>query len=158
MKRLEEIAPLYSVKGDWDFFPDWGPFEQAGLKGPNRVVTVRGAKIYLAGTDSGTLCAAVLKQSPKNMPLIMMYHGPGSDVIENKNTAGIDLYVCGHTHGGQIALPFYGALITQSKTKREYASGLNQLGNTWIYTNRGIGMEGHFPRVRFWCKPEITVF
>ena len=71
----------------------------------------------------------------------------------------IDLYLAGHTHGGQVALPFYGALVTLAATGKKYESGLHQLGNTYIYTNRGIGMEGgRAPRVRFCARPEVTVF
>jgi predicted MPP superfamily phosphohydrolase len=70
----------------------------------------------------------------------------------------IDLYLAGHTHGGQVALPFYGALITLSKTGKKYESGLHHLSNTYMYTNRGIGMEGgKAPRVRFCARPEVTV-
>jgi len=61
------------------------------------------------------------------------------------------------THGGQIALPFYGALITLSKFGKRYESGLYHEAQTSMYVNRGIGMEGGFaPRVRFWATPEIT--
>lgn len=163
IKSVEEIAPLISIKGDWDFDPDLeSPVERAGLikagEGPAREFTIRGAKICVLCVSSGESAIETLKLAPKNMPLIVLTHGPDSDAVQDYKTRGIDLICCGHTHGGQIALPFYGALITQSKTKRQFASGLHKILDTWIYTNRGIGMEGHFPRVRFCAKPEITIF
>jgi hypothetical protein len=70
----------------------------------------------------------------------------------------VDLYCAGHTHGGQVALPLYGALITFSKYGKKYEAGLYREGETWLYVNRGIGMEGgSTPRVRFWAPPEVTV-
>jgi predicted MPP superfamily phosphohydrolase len=92
------------------------------------------------------------------MPTILLFHNPDADVVMNRQTEGIDLYLCGHTHGGQIALPFYGALITQSKQGKRYESGLHTVNNMRLYTSRGIGMEGHFPRVRFFARPELTIF
>jgi predicted MPP superfamily phosphohydrolase len=163
IKRVQEIAPLVSIKGDWDFDPKMGgPFERAGLINPDASATpqftIRGAKFCVVCVSSGADARAVLNTAPKNMPTILLTHGPDSNVVQNCDTHGVDLICCGHTHGGQIALPGYGALITQSRTKREYASGMHKVLNTPIYTNRGLGMEGHFPRVRFFARPEITIF
>jgi hypothetical protein len=159
IKDLEDIAPTICVKGDWDYnFDAWG---RAGLNKPaplKNVYTVRGAKICILGIPAGSGALAAVRSAPKNVPLIMLTHGPDSDATLTGETDGIDLICCGHTHGGQIAVPGYGALITQSKTKRQYAAGLHSIGKTFIYTNRGIGMEGHFPRVRFGAVPEITIY
>jgi len=58
-----------------------------------------------------------------------------------------------------VALPVYGALVTFSKFGKKYEAGLYREGQTWLYVNRGIGMEGGgAPRFRFWSRPEITVF
>jgi predicted MPP superfamily phosphohydrolase len=93
---------------------------------------------------------------PKDKFSIFLYHYP--DEIENVTPHGIDLYCAGHTHGGQIALPFYGALITLSKYGKRFEGGTYRVDNTWLNVNRGIGMEGGpAPRVRFWATPEITV-
>jgi predicted MPP superfamily phosphohydrolase len=70
----------------------------------------------------------------------------------------VDPYLAGHTHGGQVALPFYGALATLSAFGKEFESGLHRVADTWEYTNRGIGMEGGAaPRMRFAARPEVTV-
>ena len=82
-----------------------------------------------------------------------------SDFIEYVDKYNIDLYLCGHTHGGQIALPFYGALVTMSKYGKKYESGMYSIGNMILYVNRGIGMDSFpAPRVRFLARPEIAVF
>ena len=88
---------------------------------------------------------------------VFAYHYP--DFAESLKGLNVDLYLCGHTHGGQIALPVYGAIITLSKFGKKYESGEYKIGDTILYVNRGIGMEaGHAPRVRFFARPEITVF
>jgi predicted MPP superfamily phosphohydrolase len=88
---------------------------------------------------------------------IFLFHTP--DLIEDINSLGIDLYLCGHTHGGQVALPGYGALITLSKFGKKYESGLYRVGETTLYVNRGLGLEpSPGPPVRFLARPEVAVF
>jgi predicted MPP superfamily phosphohydrolase len=86
---------------------------------------------------------------------IVAYHTP--DLVEELQADPPDLYLAGHTHGGQVRAPFYGALITYSKFDKKYEMGRYQVGPTTLYVNRGIGFEPHAPRVRFLCRPEIAV-
>jgi len=73
--------------------------------------------------------------------------------------AGIDLYLCGHTHGGQIRLPLYGAMITSSRLGKQFEMGHYQINGTHLYVNRGVGLEGlGAPRIRFLCPPEVVLF
>jgi uncharacterized protein len=88
---------------------------------------------------------------------ILLYHTP-DEILDVAATHRVDLYCAGHTHGGQVALPFYGALVTLSKFYKKYERGLHREGSTWLYVTRGIGMEGGpAPRVRFLARPEVTV-
>ncbi len=159
--RINKIAPTLAVKGDWDFA--FAPLDVLAKSGFDvldgyRIVDINGVKLCVVGANSGASCHDRLKAAPKGMPTVMMYHNPDGDIIMNNTTGGVDLYICGHTHGGQIALPIYGAMITQSVQGKKYESGLHKISDTWIYTNRGIGMEGHFPRLRFCAPPELTIF
>ncbi len=87
---------------------------------------------------------------------IALHHSP--DVIGPVKEKGIDLLLAGHTHGGQVRLPGYGALVTLSEHGKKYEAGRYDLGSTTLYVTRGLGMEGGAaPRVRFCCRPEITV-
>ena len=86
----------------------------------------------------------VLKKVPGDCFSIFLHHYP--DLVEDLAGQNVDLYLCGHTHGGQIALPFYGALITLSEFGKKYESGMYTVGNTILYVNRGIGMDGGFAR------------
>lgn len=88
---------------------------------------------------------------------LLLFHSP--DIAPQASQAGINLYVCGHTHGGQWRLPFYGALITSSKLGKRYEMGRYTVNGMTLYVSRGIGMEGaSAPRARLFCKPEITLW
>jgi predicted MPP superfamily phosphohydrolase len=70
----------------------------------------------------------------------------------------VDLVLAGHTHGGQVVLPFFGPLRTGTRLPRRYAGDLHDFGGTPLHVSRGVGMERDFaPQVRFFCPPEICV-
>lgn len=70
-----------------------------------------------------------------------------------------DLFIAGHTHGGQVRLPFLGPVITLSRVPRKWAAGVTDLGNgRTLIVSRGTGMErDNAPRLRFLCRPELVV-
>ena len=73
--------------------------------------------------------------------------------------APIDLVISGHTHGGQVRLPFGPALIDLSPVPNQVgAGGLHALGHQPIYISRGVGMERSWaPRLRLFCPPEVSL-
>jgi predicted MPP superfamily phosphohydrolase len=112
-----------------------------------------------APRDSETL-RQVMGQVPNNpcTPFtLLLYHTP--DIIPQAARQGVDLYLCGHTHGGQVRLPLFGALVTSSRFWKRYEIGRYVESSTTLYVSRGIGLEGKgAPRVRFLCSPEIELF
>jgi uncharacterized protein len=101
--------------------------------------------------------ADALKTVPADCLSVFLYHFP--DLVEDLNGLNVDLYLAGHIHGGQIALPFYGAMLTLSKFGKKYESGEYKVANTILYVNRGTGLAaGLNPKMRFFARPEITVF
>ncbi len=99
----------------------------------------------------------LIQQSPGDCFTLLLYHTP--DLMPVAAQAGVDLYLCGHTHGGQIRLPLYGALATSSRFGTRYEMGLYQEGSCALYVSRGLGMEGlGAPRARFLAPPEIILW
>jgi uncharacterized protein len=70
--------------------------------------------------------------------------------------AHYDLVLAGHTHGGQVRLPFVGAVVTNCNLPRSLAKGLHRIGDTWIHMSPGLGTSKFSP-VRFLCPPELTL-
>jgi len=87
---------------------------------------------------------------------VLLAHNP--DIVLDlaaQGAGGIDLVVTGHTQGGQIRLPFLGALYTGTEIGTHYAAGLFEYGGFPLYVNRGLGTS--FIPLRLLCPPEVTV-
>lgn len=131
-------------------------WQQVNL-GNGRNLTVMGMDCsHDLPVDAGRL-ARLVASAPDDAPQLLVYHSPElmPEAVEHQ----IDLYVCGHTHGGQVRLPLIGPLFTSSQLGRRFVMGLYRYGRTTLYVSRGIGLEGlSAPRVRFLCPPEMTLF
>jgi len=168
--QLHSRYGIYAVWGNTDL-PPWRDELVAGLG-----ITVLEDEIVELELNGQPICLvglnlhhqaigkdrAKLQQLAQSLPPnhfnILLYHAPDlmPEVVE---TGQFDLYLAGHTHGGQIRLPWYGAIVTASIYGKRYEAGQYQEGRTTLYVSRGLGFEGgHAPRVRFFCPPEITVF
>jgi predicted MPP superfamily phosphohydrolase len=113
--------------------------------------------IYIAGVDDLTEGAPDLGRAlaavPKTATTLLLSHNP--DILGEPDIGQADLVLSGHTHGGQIVLPWLGAAHTHSEhlTRRE-ASGFLRRGATQVYISRGVG-EG-IP-LRFAAAPQIAL-
>ena len=107
---------------------------------------------FLSGSDRSALYAAIAGADYR----IVMNHTP--DLADEAIDRSVDLYLCGHTHGGQVRIPFWGAIVTNCRSGKKYEAGLYRRGRTSVHTSRGLGLEPHpAPQVRFFCRPEITL-
>lgn len=160
---VSKLAPTFAVQGNHDSrcWSDVSLFKNTkvvDLNGTSQKLTVAGQEIYVAGVayDSENLVGKAMGSVPAGAFTVFLYHSP--DLINDLVKHPIDLVCAGHTHGGQVCLPFYGAIVTQSKFGKQFEAGLYKVANSFMYVNRGIGMEGGFdPRVRFLARPEVTV-
>jgi predicted MPP superfamily phosphohydrolase len=146
----------YVYCSDIDLFGGTG-FEELRLH--KRRIEKDGESIVIAGLayENGRISQKVVGQLEEPDFNLFLYHN--SELMDYFSDKNIDLYLCGHTHGGQVALPFYGALITLSRHGKKYEAGLYTEGGLQLYVNRGIGLEGGgAPKVRFCARPEIAVF
>jgi predicted MPP superfamily phosphohydrolase len=118
-----------------------------------------GRRLWLAGMQDALqqrpdlLTALPAGRNPGQEPLILLAHEP--DFADQVLGRQIDLVLSGHTHGGQIRIPFLPPLLLPEMGTR-YVEGLFRLGDgTQLYVNRGIGAV-NLP-FRFRCPPEISV-
>jgi predicted MPP superfamily phosphohydrolase len=176
MRRLRSRLGKYAARGNMDvaYWHDLDLFDDTGFveltKKSIRLVK-EGETFYISGLTYKYFhdWRNLLNKVPAGSYSIFLHHTP--DLIEEiketspirdsktSNGVNVDLYIAGHTHGGQVSLPFFGALLTLSRHGKKYEAGKYVVNRTILYVNRGIGMEGGFiPRVRFFSRPEITVF
>jgi hypothetical protein len=119
-----------------------------------------GARLWIAGvkdigeSDPDLHLAVPHGLQTANEPVILLGHEPDYADRVFKH-GGVDLMLAGHSHGGQVRLPFLGALYTPPLGKK-YVEGLFHLENgLQLYVNRGIGTVG--VPLRFDCRPELTL-
>jgi predicted MPP superfamily phosphohydrolase len=117
-----------------------------------------GQRLWLAGVDDcyfGNPDLSLAIPAAPDAPVILMCHEPDfmDSVMRHARSPFIDLVLSGHSHGGQVRMPFVGALQLPPMG-RKYSMGHYKFGKTSLYVNRGLGTVG-LP-VRFDCPPEIT--
>lgn len=165
LAKLSRIAPVYVVKGNHDSrcYPDVNLFTRSGnnvqeLESTTQSIKINGVDATITGVpiDSEANIPHLISVLPKETYNLFLFHYPS--IADQLAKADVDLFMCGHTHGGQVRLPFYGAVITRSLTGKRFEAGYYKVGKMDMNVNRGIGMVGgSAPRIRFMCKPEISV-
>ena len=164
LRQLEAPLGKFAVRGSFDIehWPDLDLLASTGFRWLEQdTVTVKkgddGIDVSGLRLDLPEMCRDLLQKADRGRFNIFLYHTP--DLIEDIRGLGVDLYLCGHTHGGQVALPLYGALVTLSKFGKKYESGMYRSNGTILYVNRGLGLEpSPAPQVRFLARPEVAVF
>ena len=158
-------APAYAVSGNHDYWNGYHFFyeiiEDSGITLlSNQVHTLyrENAMLHLCGVEDIWMrqqrLDRVLEALPDSGAAILLAHEP--DFADVSAASGrFALQISGHSHGGQIYLPGFGAPVLPRLGKK-YPRGWYNIGNMVQYTNRGVGMMK--PAVRFNCRPEITVF
>jgi predicted MPP superfamily phosphohydrolase len=86
---------------------------------------------------------------------ILLAHNPGQAERARRGVDRVDLVLSGHTHGGQVRLPGYGAIVNSAERADLYEAGVRRRPWTQVYTSRGIGTV-HLP-VRFLARPEVAI-
>lgn len=131
----------------------------------NERTTLRTAigAVDVVGLDDphiGAASPAQVDWSPPSrlVPLRLgVVHAPYVGVLDHFADAGFDLTFAGHTHGGQVRLPVFGALVDNCDLPLRMARGLSRYsGNMWLHVSAGLGTSRYAP-VRFACRPEASV-
>ena len=166
LSTLRAPDGVFGVLGNHDYWLNAEGVTEALAETPVRllhnssVTLTRGSdKLAIVGTpdlweDDIDLDAAFAGIDPKT-PRILLQHNP--DLAEEfPEGYRVDLQVSGHTHGGQVRIPFGPALILPTKYGNKYREGLVQGPRHRVYITRGVGMSSTLP-VRFCCPPEATL-
>lgn len=115
-------------------------------------------KVFVLGVDyfgiSEQKLKAIIDAAPEDHTIVALQHVPHH--LKRFADHRVDMLFCGHTHGGQVRIPGFGAIITDSELKRSEASGLMWRDKTAIHVSRGVGAD---PRTnfRFFCAPHATI-
>ncbi|GII81919.1 metallophosphoesterase [Sphaerisporangium rufum] len=83
-------------------------------------------------------------------------HSPEPSNMSRFAADGYQLLLAGHTHGGQLCVPFYGALVTNCGIDRARVKGLSRHETSWLHVSAGLGTSPYAP-ARFSCPPEATL-
>ncbi|GJL55355.1 MAG: metallophosphoesterase [Nitrospirales bacterium] len=163
VKHIQCTHGIIGILGNHDFLEMVPGIETLGIRMLlNEAVPIqRGAEtIWIAGVDDAHWyevadLTKALQAVPKQDPIarILLAHSP--EIIEEAALADIDLYLCGHSHGGQICMPGGTPIIVNSRCGREYAAGSWRHHHMQGYTTRGVGTS--LLPVRLSCRPEIVV-
>jgi predicted MPP superfamily phosphohydrolase len=165
--RFEAPLGVVAVRGDVD--ADWprvfdgtavtpisGEILDRRLPDGSRLSLIGLTPRMSHGRDPAGLISLV-RQAPSDGLRVVVGHGP--DFVHLlAGVVPVDLALAGHTHGGQVVLPWLGAPYTKTDLPNLYASGLHDYAGVPIHVSAGIGMErGTAPQLRFLCPPEISL-
>src|SRR5262245_34718620 len=159
LKSVNARLGVVGVLGNHDVSEEIPALERLGVR-----MLINGAVELRRGRDSAWVIGvddphyygcddlpAALSDVPSEAFKILLVHTP--EMITEAEASGVDLYLCGHTHGGQVCLPLFGPIITNANCSRAYARGVWTYKTLQGYTNPGVGTSG--VPVRFFCPPEI---
>ncbi len=154
----EVQAPLgaYAIAGNVDRPGRWTEISE-GLPIATIEHTTRYdlGPVVITGLDMSDAFGTTVSLGHEEKFHIVLGHSPNFSLAP----VGGDLLIAGHTHGGQVQIPFLGPILTLSAVPRGWASGVTQIdSDTTLIVSRGIGLErGNAPRMRFLCRPELVV-
>ena len=161
VRSISALDGIYGILGNHDLLEMVPVLERMGVQMLlNEAAQLQrgAADIVLAGVDDPhfykchdlhkTLSAVALDQC-----VILLSHSP--EIAVEASRYGVDFYLCGHTHGGQICLPGGIPVFANTPCDRSYMSGSWNCGDMQGYTSRGTGFS--LAAARFFCPPEITL-
>jgi uncharacterized protein len=161
LSSVEAHHGVAAVLGNHDGSEMAGELENLGVRMlVNEAVEIRrgGARLWVIGVDDPHWYGCddqdgALEGVPRDAFKVLLAHSP--EMFEEAATAGIHLYLCGHTHAGQIRVPVIGGILTNADCPRSYTQGVWQHGSMLGYTSAGVGCS--LLPVRYNCPPEIAL-
>jgi predicted MPP superfamily phosphohydrolase len=127
---------------------------RATIKADGREIDVRGVDDPHIGRDNYDEIAGPFATEADVR--IAVTHAPYLRVLDPMAADGADMIVAGHTHGGQLRVPGYGALVTNCDLDTKRSRGLSSHGDSALHVSAGLGTSPYAP-FRFACPPEATL-
>lgn len=139
----------------------WGWLDLANSRG---TLEIRGVEFSLVGLADAHMNADKMPARTDDRAAVHLgvTHSPYLRALEAFRADEVDLVLAGHTHGGQLCVPGYGALTTNCDLPNSMASGLHQwpsqetAHSVWLHVSAGLGTSRYTP-FRFFCRPEATL-
>lgn len=161
VSQINATHGIFGILGNHDFLEQVPALEESGVRvllNEGQSIRHNGADLYIAGVDDphfyGTHdLGRAYRARLRDMPSILLAHSP--ELYSEATDYNTDLYLCGHTHGGQICLPGGTPLVTHANCPRYMTSGKWRHMTMHGYTSRGTGCSG--VQARFNCPPEISI-
>lgn len=165
LKNLKSRLGSYAVLGNHDFRVDADAVTQALERAGIRVlrnnsgrIEYKGHSLWVAGVDEYSYGQSdipqALKHIPASLPKILLAHNP--EIFSQAAHHQVDFVFSGHTHGGQVRIPYLSPLNIVTQPNQEHLEGLVSNGRTQMYISRGLGKV--VVPVRILCPPEIPIF
>ncbi len=176
-KSFHSKDGTYAVFGNSEHKNGVRPFAFSQTLAENKVTPLMNRHVLISRGDAQIVLAGVddpvsdkddvtlsLEGAPDGLFTLLLMHSP--DSVAEAILRGVDVVLSGHTHGGQIRLPFYGAPYTHSLLGRRMSDGYYSRGRlrgvvgirpgrTQLYVTRGLGTSGL--SLRFLTRPELTI-
>ncbi len=158
LATMQSKYGFYTVLGNHDYHKDSRyikrSFKKHGIKileNSNEKIDIEGSPLYIAGISDMQTTKIDLNKAlfGTKKPIILVSHSPDITPLAKSR---VNLILSGHTHGGQIRVPFYGAVIVPSKYGKRYEAGYKENS---VYISYGLGTS--IIKARFNCMPEIVV-
>lgn len=158
---LRRCRGVFAVLGNHDVLDLVEPLEMQGVRyllNENVVEDVHGHPIVFSGVDDAHYygtddMSRALEEVPIDHPTVFLCHSP--DLVREAAENYVDLYLCGHTHGGQLCLPGGRPLVSNANCERRFIRGAWRYGSMNGYTSKGVGWSG--VPLRSFCRAEIVV-
>ena len=162
ISKLKAKHGVYSILGNHDHWADterslhWLETSGQSVRHTCKAIYKGNERILIGGSgdfwEDKLNIDQAFSSSDEGDCRILLAHNP--DTVDTQFSTPLSLVLSGHTHGGQVSLPFYGPPVLPVRNKR-YSSGLIETDNAMLFISKGIGWA-IYP-VRFNCYPEIAV-
>jgi len=167
--KLQARYGIYACLGDHDYFAGRDLVvdrlrsrglvvlenETATLPLDKGSIVITGVtNVYRNSLSDGTV-DRLARELPEGSTRILLTHQPSTWLVEMAADRKYDLFLAGHTHGGQIAFPLPGFLLTGSSFETKYVTGFHSVGSMLVSVNNGLGLT--LAPIRYHAPAEVTL-